>query len=76
MRSTMKTAFLALLGFGIIGFTGCDSNSGELEDGQLSANRLIEVPATAASNEAAVEVEVGPLPVLNFGESVFDFGSV
>jgi Protein of unknown function (DUF1573) len=49
----------------------CDSNSGELEKGELSANRLIEIPASSEVN-----VEVGALPVMAFGESVFDFGEI
>ena len=51
--------------------SSCDGNSGELEKGELSANRLIEVPASANAS-----VEVGPLPILSFEQPVFDFGQV
>jgi len=70
-----KYSRIAVFGLSIIigGYLlpACESNSGELEKGELSANRLIEIPASAAVN-----VEVGPLPVMAFDESVFDFGEV
>ncbi len=61
---------LMVLASGMI-FQSCEGNSGEIEQGELSANRLIEVPASASSN-----VEVGPLPILTFEKPVFDFGNV
>lgn len=68
-----KNALAAVL-FIISGFViaSCDSKSGQLDNGELSANKLIEVPATA---NATLE-EVGPLPVMSFDEAIFDFGQI
>ena len=69
-KNALWAFMIVMAGFALV---SCDSSgSGQLEDGELSANKLIEVPATA---NATLE-EVGPLPIMSFEEAIFDFGTV
>ena len=64
---------IGLASFGLLAFVACDDNSGKLEEGSLSANRLIEVPASASEEGTA---EITALPVLKFEEMEFNFGEI
>lgn len=72
---------MKIISFKNFGFAGlslfilaaCSDSSGKLDEGSLSANRLIEVPASA-SDEGMEDVTA--LPVLKFEETEYNFGDI
>ena len=68
-----KLKTLMVAGLGMLVVSACSESSGKLDEGSLSANRLIEVPASG-SDEGMEEVTA--LPALKFEAMEFNFGEI